>query len=256
VEHALALAASFCSNFSDMYLAGMRHGNGIDIWDYHSKIFISTLKLDCLQGYGSCYSFSSDGRLLAVSTATYKRTFIYDVSNLDNGKRLYELYIPHPVEYASSVCFTRSDEHVIAGFDRKVGLYDATNGAILGILDAHKERIVFIAQVGPLALTASGDGLLIVSSARLAAVARRELKTSIFQVCVAPAEDVVAVCRARCGIVVVSVPSMQTTATVGGTYILILPSSTRQAVEFLLVSVISVMRRKRIFMTCRVGHCF
>jgi WD40 repeat protein len=192
-----------------MYLAGVRSfGNEIDIWDYGSNEFVATLVPRGRHQYDSCYSFSSDGRMLAVSSAGNQRVYLYDISNMEDCIELFNLECADTY-FANVVSFSKNDDYVYAGFDGKVLLCAVANGTLLRTADGHAGPISCIQHVGDRILTGSEEGILQEWTTGLDSVRSRQLGDSICQMCVARSEDIIAVSLAGKRIVVITVATFE-----------------------------------------------
>jgi WD40 repeat protein len=193
-----------------MYLAGLRSpGRGIDIWDYQSKRPVVTLRPECEQGYNSKYCISSDGYLLAVSTARFMNVHVYDISNLGDCRELYVLEKPGIIFYANSVSFSKYNDRIIAAYNHKVVTYDASNGQLLRVADGHHGAVLFAQLVGITALSASEQGELILWGPDLEEIRRHNFEEQICQVCVAPSEEMIAVSIAGRGVAILNLANLQ-----------------------------------------------
>jgi hypothetical protein len=84
-----------------MYFAVL-HYDGIEIWDYQSKVHLSSLKASAsplLKNFGHSFCFSNDGRMLATVTADAVGVVVWDIAGMNDCKVKYALTRPK-----TSVC--------------------------------------------------------------------------------------------------------------------------------------------------------
>jgi WD40 repeat protein len=192
-----------------MYLAGVRSvDNDIDIWDYDSKEFLATLVPPCRHLYDCCYSFSSDGRLLAVSSAFIQRVYLYDISNMEDCIELFNLECPD-TDFANVISFSKNDDYLYAGFDGKVVVCAVSSGTLLIMAEGHGGNITCIQCVGDLIITGSVNGVLQEWTTDLVTVRGRSLGDSFCQMCVAQSENIIAVSLAGKRIVIITLATFE-----------------------------------------------
>jgi WD40 repeat protein len=170
-----------------MYLIGARP-KGIDIWDYDSKQLLTTLvpqSLEVDDGYSSHYSCSD--RFVAVVTGDLQSVVVWDISSITDCKLLHEFSGPDRGEFIGSLCFLRSDYHLMVAFCSKIVSFDAVNGSVIHIVNSRHNH--FMQPVGDGVLTASRNGSVSLWTSDLTESRLVELDAYIGGICVNPCED-------------------------------------------------------------------
>jgi WD40 repeat protein len=112
-----------------MLFTGVRD-KSVDIWDYKTKTHLATLQAPGCREFSDIYQvqFSTDGRLLAVPLRLGKGVVVWNISDMNACKELYEVL--HSRGSGNRFCFTRDCCQLVVASDCDLCLYDALSGIL------------------------------------------------------------------------------------------------------------------------------
>jgi WD40 repeat protein len=179
-----------------MYFIGARF-SGVDIWDYRSPQYLTTLSSSCKYD-PTMFSCSSDCCLLAICNQDAVTVTIWDISDILDCKQLNPLVMtPWALASIDGLCFMKYNNHLVVGFDNSIAVFDAHSGLMLqSMADVGyhgRDAIVrCIDSVNDKLITVSGDGIVQEWNSDLTVIRRHELGFRVERACVALSGNAVA----------------------------------------------------------------
>jgi hypothetical protein len=173
-----------------MYLVGAQY-NRIDIWDYHSKELVASLRT-ARQYEPFLFSCSYEFNLLAVCSGDCEVVVVYKISSTECCRELYQLSAPLTDTLINAVCFFKSSEKLLVGFDNNLAVFNAQSGTVECMTEVTGGVLTFAYGAVDKIISVSWSGIVQEWDADLREIRQQPVGETVYCACVARAEDTMA----------------------------------------------------------------
>jgi WD40 repeat protein len=198
-----------------MYVVGIRY-RGVDIWDYSSRQFMTTLSSPTRSNIPRMYSCSSDCGMLATFNGDIQHINVWDIADICDCKELPLIKATSPSRIGvGALCFLKYSDHLVVGFMNNIALYDARSASmLLQMSDVGVQRpdatVTFIHSHPDRFITVTRSGVVQDWNLNLTEIGRQEVGIGVECACAATSGDSIAI-KTEEGLFFVGLPTAKST---------------------------------------------